>query len=79
MRLENFGQTLGVDPTIILYGEPWAAGDTLVCSWYDKSNWDRTRPKMDSGVGAFNDLYRNALKGTPDGAEPLFKVYGFYW
>ncbi|ABX81281.1 pullulanase, surface-anchored protein [Acholeplasma laidlawii PG-8A] len=67
-----------IDPTIILYGEPWAGGDTLIdgdiaAGMTNTNGWDRTQVrKMDSGVGAFNDLYRNALKGTPDGAEGGF-------
>lgn len=63
-----------IDPTIIIYGEPWAGGDTLIdgsiaAGMTNTNGWDRTQiRKLDSGVGAFNDLYRNALKGTPDGS-----------
>ncbi|WP_051457514.1 type I pullulanase [Acholeplasma granularum] len=67
-----------IDPTIIIYGEPWAAAATLIkgedaAGMTDTNNWDRTQiRKLDSGVGAFNDLYRNALKGVPDGKEGGF-------
>jgi len=63
-----------IDPTIIIYGEPWAGGDTLIdgsiaAGMTNTNGWDRTQiRKLDSGVAAFNDLYRNALKGTPDGS-----------
>jgi len=49
-----------IDPTIILYGEPWVAGPTMLYPISDK--W----ALRGSGVGAFNDHYRNALKGEPD-------------
>ncbi len=67
-----------IDPTIILYGEPWAGGDTLIkgedaAGMTNTNNWDRTQiRKLDSGIAAFNDLFRNALKGTPDGAAGGF-------
>src|SRR5690606_7907015 len=67
-----------IDPTIILYGEPWAGGDTLIkgedaAGMTNTNEWDRTQiRKLDSGVAAFNDLYRNALKGQPDGSEGGF-------
>lgn len=67
-----------IDPTIILYGEPWAGGETLIngadaAGMTNTNNWDRTQiRKLDSGVAAFNDLYRNALKGTPDGSAGGF-------
>ena len=53
-----------IDPGIILFGEPWTGGATPL------------RDKTDKGalrqvpVGAFNDDFRNALKGPPDGNEP---------
>lgn len=67
-----------IDPTIVLYGEPWAGGDTLIngndaAGMTNTNGWNRTQiRKLDSGVGAFNDLYRNALKGSPDGTDGGF-------
>ena len=45
---------------IIMYGEPWAAdslGTTLPTAVRDNIN------KLDSRIGAFNDIYRDAVKG----------------
>ena len=53
-----------INPNIILYGEPWMAGGTPLRDKTDKSAL-RQMP-----VGAFNDDFRNALKGMPDGNEP---------
>ena len=53
-----------IHPTILLYGEPWSAGATPLRDKADKGAI-RQMP-----VGAFNDDFRNALKGKPDGNEP---------
>lgn len=53
-----------IEPTILLYGEPWTAGATSLHPVTDK--W----AVRGSGIGAFNDHFRNALKGVPDGGEP---------
>jgi pullulanase len=52
-----------INPNIIVYGEPWMAGETPLTSKTDKGAL-RQVP-----VGAFNDDFRNALKGSPDGAD----------
>ena len=54
-----------IDPTLLVYGEPWAATGP------DGMGLGRITDKgMAShlGVGAFNDGFRNAIKGSPDGA-----------
>lgn len=51
-------------PEILIYGEPWAGGQSGLASLTTK---ERVRG---SGVGAFNDHFRNAIKGPPDGGEP---------
>lgn len=64
-----------VDPTLLVYGEPWAATGP------DGTGIDRITDKWTvsgSGVGAFNDHYRNALKGPPDGDEPGFVQAGHH-
>ncbi len=56
-----------VDPTILVYGEPWAATGP------DGAGIGRIVYKdviAGTGIGAFNDHFRNALKGAPDGPEP---------
>ena len=54
-----------INPYIVLYGEPWEPGDSPLRDMTDKSALiDLPR------IGAFNDDFRNALKGPPDGGEP---------
>lgn len=55
-------ELLALEPTLLLYGEPWAAGPTGLGHATDK--W----ALRGSGIGSFNDHYRDALKGSPDGA-----------
>ncbi|MEM7145777.1 MAG: type I pullulanase [Verrucomicrobiota bacterium] len=54
-------------PDILLYGEPWSAAESPI-------DGERTDKEGISGtrLGAFNDDFRNALKGAPDGSEPGF-------
>ncbi|MEM9082851.1 MAG: alpha-amylase family glycosyl hydrolase, partial [Planctomycetota bacterium] len=45
-----------IDPTIMVYGEPWAAGETPISVNHKGKQQNR-------GWGAFNDDFRNALRG----------------
>lgn len=56
-----------INPDIILYGEPWSAGPTAIQGVQTGKNAIRVAP-----YGAFNDDFRNALKGSPDGDDPGF-------
>ena len=53
-----------INPSIILFGEPWTGGTTPLREKSDKTAI-RNLP-----VGAFNDDFRNALKGSPDHDDP---------
>jgi len=53
-----------INPSIILFGEPWTGGTTPLREKSDKTAI-RNLP-----VGAFNDDFRNALKGSPDHEDP---------
>lgn len=56
-----------IHPGLLLYGEPWAATGP------DGSGLDYLTYKdviAGTGIGAFNDHFRNAIKGPPDGGEP---------
>jgi pullulanase len=55
-----------INPNIILFGEPWDAGASPLVAKSDKAAI-RQLP-----VGAFNDSFRNALKGSPDGHDAGF-------
>ncbi len=58
-----------IDPTILLFGEPWAAtgpdGTGIKQITYKDVS-------AGSNVGAFNDNFRNALKGSPEGEDGGF-------
>lgn len=50
-----------IDPTIMVYGEPWTGGTTTL-----SSNLQATKETLReiNGVGAFNDDIRDAVKGS---------------
>ncbi len=51
-----------INPQIVLYGEPWSAGPTPIKGLpTDKFHLRGTH------IGAFNDDFRNAVKGSADG------------
>lgn len=54
-------------PQIVLYGEPWSAGPTPL-----KGRPTDKHHLRGTSLGAFNDTFRNALKGSPDGAGTGF-------
>ena len=55
-----------INPAIAIYGEPWTGGDSPLGAKTDKT------ALLQVPAGAFNDDFRNALKGAPDGADPGF-------
>jgi len=60
-----------IKPGIVLYGEPWSSGySPMKGRPMDKSAIRHT------GIGAFNDHFRNALGGNPNGSEPGFLQNG---
>ncbi len=52
-----------INPGILLFGEPWTGGTSPLQTKSDKAAI-RQLPE-----GAFNDDFRNALKGSPDGGD----------
>ena len=48
-----------IDPSIIVYGEPWNAASSPL------SEDDQTK-KNNEGIGAFNDAFRDAIRGNND-------------
>lgn len=60
-----------VRPGILLYGEPWAAGPTPLSPVTDK------RHIAGTGVAAFNDSFRDAIKGSTDGTDCGFIQKGW--
>ena len=55
-----------INPAIAIYGEPWTGGDSPLAQKTDKT------ALLQVPAGAFNDDFRNALKGQPDGPAPGF-------
>lgn len=56
-----------IDPNVMVYGEPWTGGKSLVKFGASKSTVDLITEDMGedvNGVGCFNDDYRDALKGS---------------
>ena len=56
-----------VRPGIVMYGEPWTGGGPLRFGKGDQQN---------TGVGVFNDNFRNAIRGELDGPAPGFAMGG---
>ena len=54
-----------IDPNIVMYGEPWASGDTGI-GYSEQAN--RDNPGSFPGVGLFSDTFRENAKGDNDGA-----------
>ncbi len=50
-----------IDPTIVLYGEPWNGGDSPLS---DATRADKDNIKDLNDVGAFSDTTRNGIKGS---------------
>jgi pullulanase len=65
-------ELLDIHPHLLIYGEPWMAAGSGVHLPTDKSTVRGT------GIGAFNDHYRNALKGEPDNGSPGYVQAGCF-
>ncbi len=50
-----------IDPTIVIYGEPWNGGTTTLSGSLEA---DKDNLKNIDGVGAFSDVMRDAVKGS---------------
>ncbi|MBN1226770.1 MAG: type I pullulanase, partial [Deltaproteobacteria bacterium] len=55
-----------IDPTILIYGEPWSAGPSPLKEINSKGK------QKGRGYGVFNDHFRNAVKGLSDTQDPAF-------
>ncbi|MCP4590753.1 MAG: type I pullulanase [bacterium] len=51
-------------PNVLIYGEPWTAGGTTLRRTMDRNRVGGT------GIAAFNDGFRDAIKGDRDGGPP---------
>jgi pullulanase len=55
-----------INPSVLLYGEPWTGGPSGIARVTDKA------ALRGSGIAAFNDHFRDAIKGDRDGGAPGF-------
>lgn len=55
-----------VNPSVLLYGEPWTGGQSGLARITDKGAIRGT------GIAAFNDHFRDAIKGDRNGGAPGF-------
>lgn len=55
-----------INPSILLYGEPWTGAESGIARVTDK------QALRGSGIAAFNDHFRDAIKGDRDGGAPGF-------
>ncbi|MCC7391396.1 type I pullulanase, partial [Candidatus Sumerlaeota bacterium] len=55
-----------IDPTLLIYGEPWAAQGPDGCGVQTLTT---KHVLHGTDIGSFNDNFRNALKGSPEGGE----------
>ncbi len=58
----------GSGQNILMYGEPWTGGSSPCPYPATKDN----ASYVDARVGMFNDIYRDGLKGSPDGSDGNF-------
>lgn len=56
-----YTELTAIDPTIMVYGEPWMGGSTPLP---ESKQAGKKNLKEISGVGAFNDDFRDAMKGS---------------
>ena len=57
-------------PEVLIYGEPWTGGATPLPQAFDKGQ------SRGTGIAAFNDHFRDAIKGDRDGGGPGFIQVG---
>ena len=60
-----------IKPNIVIYGEPWSSGHSPMKGQATDKNAIRH-----TSIGAFNDHFRNALGGSPNGSELGFLQNG---
>jgi pullulanase len=62
-----------IDPDIFVYGEPWGGG--TIALDYNLQAGKHNLPNMPL-IAAFNDNFRNAIKGSPDGTDSGYITNG---
>ena len=63
-----------IDPNVMVYGEPWTGGTAAVVNGTDTT----IETSVGNGVGAFEDTFRNGIKGGEFGGVEPGQVQGTY-
>lgn len=71
---EIFCELKKIDPYVMLYGEPWTGGECAVKNGCSGS----VACGKNCGVGAFNDDFRDAIKGSEFGGFAKGQVQGIF-
>ncbi len=62
---EIYASLSAIDSRVMVYGEPWTGGESLVRNGVCKERIDACAPdEKRNGVACFNDRYRDAIKGA---------------
>ena len=76
---EIYSELRKIDPNVMVYGEPWTGGTSLVVDGCTKSTidecWNNT---ADNGVGCFDDGFRDGIKGAEYGGFKQGEVQGIF-
>ena len=70
-----YDELMQIDPTIMVYGEPWMGGSTPLPA--DKQAGKENLTHL-QGIGAFNDDFRDAMKGSVFNREYPGFIQGVY-
>ena len=68
---EIYEELKKIDPKVMVYGEPWTGGTSLV-----KNSATAVLASGESGYGAFDDTFRDAIKGAEFGGFKTGQVQG---
>lgn len=71
---EIFCELKKIDPYVMVYGEPWTGGECAVKNGCSSS----VAYGKNCGVGAFNDDFRDAIKGSEFGGFAKGQVQGIF-
>ena len=71
---EIYDELYKIDSKVMVYGEPWTGGDSAVVGSADKA----TAGTSGMGAGAFDDDFRDSIKGAEFGGFKKGQVQGTY-
>ena len=76
---EIYNELVKIDPNVMVYGEPWTGGKSLVKFGVTKSTIDDVMDDLSvNGVGCFNDDFRDSIRGNVFNATEKGFITGNY-